>query len=149
MPQSYTNFVYHFIFSTKRRRPWLTRQMRPRLFAYIGGICKRSDAVLLGAGGHDDHVHLLVRLHPETSPAEAMEKIKANSTSWLKTTYPALNGFAWQKGYTGFSVSRSVVPAVRGYLAKQEEHHKRVSFLDELDVFLAKHGMKRRKDDDD
>jgi len=79
MPQSYTNLLYHMIFSTKDREPFLNREMRPDLFAYVGGICRNIDGTLLSAGGYDDHVHLLVKLNAETSVAEAMRTIKAFS----------------------------------------------------------------------
>lgn len=142
MPQSYTNLVYHTVFSTKDRRPLLRCNLRPELFAYIGGICRNINAALLCAGGYDDHIHLLIKLHPETSVAEAMRTIKANSSRWLRQDRE-LAEFAWQAGYSAFTASESIVPQLRGYLAKQEEHHKRVGYFDELDVFLKKNGITR------
>ncbi len=40
-----------------------------------------------------------------------------------------------------FSVSRSGVEDVRGYIARQEEHHRRLSFKEELVAFLERHGV--------
>jgi len=38
MSDSYTNLLYHIIFSTKNRRPLITSAIEPRLYDYIGGI---------------------------------------------------------------------------------------------------------------
>jgi len=148
MPQSYTNLLYHMIFSTKDREPFLNREMRPDLFAYVGGICRNIDGTLLSAGGYDDHVHLLVKLNAETSVAEAMRTIKANSSRWIHRDR-GLEPFAWQPGYAAFTASESIVPDLRGYLAKQEEHHKRVGYFAELDAFLGKNGIARVASDAD
>lgn len=142
MPQSYTNLLYHMIFSTKDREPFLDASTRPDLFAYVGGICRNINGSLLSAGGYDDHVHLLVKLHAETSVAEAMRTIKANSSRWMHRD-KGVEPFAWQTGYSAFTASESIVPQLRGYLAKQEEHHKRVGYFDELDAFLKKNGITR------
>ena len=45
--------------------------------------------------------------------------------------------FAWQDGYGAFSVSNSHVDAVVAYIKGQEEHHKKVSFQDELRKICA------------
>lgn len=43
--------------------------------------------------------------------------------------------------YGAFSVSESRVPAVRGYIRRQPEHHARVSLRDELASLLEKNGI--------
>ena len=55
--------------------------------------------------------------------------------------------FAWQIGYGAFTVSESQVAAVRKYIQRQEEHHKRVSFKDELISLLRKHRIEFDEDD--
>lgn len=37
MAKSYTNLIYHIVFSTKDRRPLITNELKPRLYEYIGG----------------------------------------------------------------------------------------------------------------
>lgn len=149
MPQSYTNLVHHMLWSTKHRKRMLPKELRERTFAYIGGICRNIRADLLSAGGYDDHIHVLVRLHPETSVSEAARTIKANSSRWLRVEVKGMREFRWQSAYTAFTVSQSVMPALREYFAGQEEHHMKVGILEELDGFLKKHGMERRRDEDD
>lgn len=50
--------------------------------------------------------------------------------------------FGWQDGYSAFSVSPSHCEAVKRYVATQEEHQRKTSFVDELKHLLAKNGVK-------
>ena len=141
MGQSFTCLHYHVIFSTKRRAPQITPDFRQRLYDYIGGILKNANGSLIAAGGTDDHVHLLTRLHAQTSVADALRVIKTNSSKWVHETLANKSDFAWQTGYAAFTVSRSNMASVRRYIETQEEHDRRVTFQEELIVFLEKHGL--------
>jgi REP element-mobilizing transposase RayT len=61
---SYTSILFHCIFATKERRPWISKEIRPRLWAYMGGIARSNGMRALAIGGVQDHVHLLLSLHP-------------------------------------------------------------------------------------
>ncbi|HKS76496.1 MAG TPA: transposase, partial [Terriglobales bacterium] len=76
---------------------------------------------------------------PSTMPlAEALQKLKANSSRWIRD-----HGiqFEWQEGYGGFSVSPSLLPVVKTYIENQEEHHRKWSFEDEFRLLLKKSGI--------
>ena len=47
--------------------------------------------------------------------------------------------FHWQEGYSDFSVSHSNLARVQAYIARQEEHHRKRDFQDELRALLRKH----------
>jgi len=49
--------------------------------------------------------------------------------------------FSWQAGYAAFSVSPSRVPDVTRYIQNQAEHHRRMSFQDELRALFQRHGI--------
>ena len=49
------------------------------------------------------------------------------------------NDFYWQGGYGAFSVSQSKVEVVRKYIQNQEEHHRKVTFQDELRELFRLH----------
>lgn len=49
--------------------------------------------------------------------------------------------FQWQGGYAGFSVSQSNVDEVRKYIENQEEHHRKMTFQDELRALFRRHGI--------
>jgi REP element-mobilizing transposase RayT len=139
---SHTSLLFHAIIGTRGRAPTLSDDLRPRLFRYIGGILRNIDSVLLDANGVEDHVHLLISLHPSHAVAEALRLVKANSSKWVHETFPAGGDFWWQDRYAAFSVSTSGVPALRRYIARQREHHRRVSFKDELEAFFRRHGIR-------
>jgi putative transposase len=108
-----------------------------RLFEYIGGIIKNTKATLLLVGGTRDHVHIAVRLHPELSIAEFVRTVKTNASKWVHDTLS--EHFSWQEGYSAFSVSQSIVGKVIEYIRGQKEHHRKLSFKEELESFLKKH----------
>jgi REP element-mobilizing transposase RayT len=139
VPQSFAALYCHIIFSTKNREPFLDRELQPRLYSYIGGALRNEGNTLLAAGGMPDHVHLFVSLSRQTSVADVVRLIKANSSGWVHKTFPLLSGFAWQAGYGASSVSASALPAVKRYLARQEEHHRTRTFQEEVMEFLRRH----------
>ncbi len=141
MPQSFACLHYHIIFSTKSRTAGITPDLEPRLYEYIGGILRADGGCLIAAGGMLDHVHLLYGVDEQTSVADAVRTIKANSSKWMHETFPAQRAFAWQTGYAAFAVSYSNIEDVKRYLAGQREHHERHSFQDELVAFLKSHDI--------
>jgi putative transposase len=139
MPHTFTNLLAHVVFSTKDRMPLLNPGMRPKLHAYMGGILRELKATPLIVNGIADHVHLLVGLSPTASVSDTLRVLKTNSSRWLHETYG--RPFAWQAGYGAFSVSQSNLEAVREYIARQEEHHRRVSFKEEFVSLLRKNNI--------
>ena len=93
----------------------------------------------IAVGGIADHVHILLLLPPTMPLAEAIQKIKANSSRWLReqTGRP----FQWQEGYAAFSVSISHTEATVGYILNQRKHHEHRSFDQELTAILKRHRM--------
>lgn len=139
MAKTYTKLIYHIVFSTKERIPLITGEIRERLYPYLGGVIRGEKGSLLEIGGVADHVHLLARFGAAIAVSEMVQRIKGNSSHWLNQQ-PA-SWFAWQVGYGAFTVSESQVASVRAYIQRQEEHHKKVSFKDELLSLLRKHGI--------
>jgi putative transposase len=141
MSHTYTNLLTHVIFSTKDRRPDLGPDLRPSVFAYVGGIVRELGGTALAINGRDDHLHALIVLPASVSLADAMRVVKTNSSRWIHEKWPQRKAFAWQTGYRAFSVSRSNVDDVVRYIENQEEHRRTVSFQDEFLVFLQRHGV--------
>jgi len=138
---SYTSLSYHIVFSTKGRKPFLSEDLMPRIVSYVGGIIRQLKGRLLEGGGADDHVHLAAVAHPTVAVADLVGKVKANSTGWIHKTFADLKGFGWQDGYAGFSVSPSVLPKVTEYIRGQGDHHRKMTFQEELIALLRKHGV--------
>jgi REP element-mobilizing transposase RayT len=141
MPGTYTNLLYHLVFSTKNRIPLISKNLQADLYAYIGGIVRGEGGKLLEIGGMPDHVHLLVKLKPSVSLSIMLNRIKAKSSKWINQEKLKLRKFGWQEGYAAFSVSESQVTKVRPYIQNQITHHRRQSFQEEFRALLVKHGI--------
>lgn len=140
MPSTYLSLHYHLIFSTHLRAPAIDESWRARLHEYLGGAVRGLGGHPEGVGGVADHVHLLVSLKATHCLADFMRELKKGSSVWVRDTIGARD-FRWQEGYAAFSVSASVKPAVRDYIAHQEEHHRTRTFREELVEFLEKSGV--------
>lgn len=138
MPHTYSQNYLHVVFSTKERRKLIAASMQPKLWAYMAGIARNHDFLVLANGGIEDHVHLLIQLPPVLSLAKAVSLLKANSSSWMSEHG---RNFAWQEGYGAFSVSASNMATVKRYIANQEKHHRRRTFEDEFIALLKKHDI--------
>lgn len=141
MAGTYTNLLYHLVFSTKGRYPLITRELQPDLYAYMGGIVRGEGGVLLEIGGIPDHVHMLVKFKPVSSISDMLRCIKANSSGWVNEEHEGLHKFGWQDGYAAFTVSESQVTPVRQYIQQQEMHHRGLSYQDEFRTLLQRHGI--------
>lgn len=64
--------------------------------------------------------------------------IKRGSSKWLKDKSNMLSKFAWQDGYSAFSVGHSQLKAVTQYILTQKEHHAEKLFEDEMRAFYTK-----------
>lgn len=68
-----------------------------------------------------------------------MLDMKKDSSTWAKDNFD--RRFAWQEGYAAFTVSPSATESVKTYIANQEAHHAKYSFVDELKDLLEKAGI--------
>ena len=71
--------------------------------------------------------------------ADVLRDLKKDSSTWIKEKFD--RRFLWQEGYAAFTVSPTATDAVRRYIANQEEHHRKVSFVEELKSLLAAAGI--------
>jgi putative transposase len=139
MGSTFYSLHYHVVFSTKERRPLIRSDWRASLHQYLGGTVRGLGGVAETIGGVEDHVHLLLSLKTTDAPAAIIREFKKASSVWAAETHEKL--FSWQEGYSIFTVSWTHVPVVRRYIANQEVHHRKKSFVDELKRLLEKNGV--------
>jgi putative transposase len=138
MAHKYPNILIHCVFSTKERRDLIPQEILPRLWKYFVGIGRNHGIAVLAAGRISNHSHLLIALPSDMTVAKAVQVLKANSSRWLH----ALGlDFAWQEGYGAFSVSSTNKEAVKNYILRQAEHHRKRSYENEFEAMLRKSGM--------
>ena len=138
---SYTSLNYHIVFSTKQRKPLLLPDTLPRVCQYMGGLIREMDGCLLLGNGHVDHVHLAAVIPATAALADFVGKLKANTTKWIHRTFRELRSFTWQEGYAAFTVSLSALERVKAYIRSREQHHREMTFEEELIALLDRHGV--------
>lgn len=138
MSHTYAQNVVHVVFSTKDRKKTIDHELRPKLWSYLAGICKKLDIYIHAVGGMEDHLHLLIQIPADLALSKAVAALKANSSRWATERG---HKFAWQQGYAAFSVSASAMPVVIRYIRNQEAHHKKMDFDAEFIALLKKHGI--------
>jgi putative transposase len=139
MSQSLVKNLIHLVYSVKNRQPCLPKEHRDALFAYQAGIFMEWDSPAVVIGGSDDHAHALVALSKNQPLKKIVEEVKKGSSKWMKIDGPENPEFHWQAGYAAFSVSQSNIDEVKRYIENQEEHHRKMTFQDELRAFLRRH----------
>ena len=142
MSQSLAKILVHTVFSTKERRPFMRdKALAEEMHRYLGGVLNELGCQSFLVGGVADHVHLLFALSRTRTPADTIRDLKRSSSTWVKGRDSGLRDFAWQNGYGIFSVGFSQIEQVRRYIQGQPEHHRRLSFKDELRLLLKRYEM--------
>ena len=139
MGSTFCSLHHHLVFSTKERRPLINPAWRGRLHEYLGGTLRGLGGVPERVGGVADHVHILFSLGTTAAPAEVVRELKKASSSWATQNHDRL--FGWQEGYGIFSVSATHCQSIERYIARQEEHHRQRSFVEELRRLLRRNGI--------
>ncbi|HRN40525.1 MAG: IS200/IS605 family transposase [Flavobacteriales bacterium] len=138
---TYTQILYQIVFSTKHREQTLDANNRKELYQYIWGILKNKKCHLYQIGGIEDHVHIIIHLHPSVSLANLVKDIKLASSEFIKTNKLFKNFNGWQSGYGAFTYSIEAKENLINYVKNQEQHHKIKSFKDEYLEILKEHGI--------
>lgn len=141
MANTYTSLHYHIIFSTKNREPWLVPKIEKRVWQFMGGIARTHKMTALQLGGVEDHIHALITAPPTIAPFRIAQVLKGESSKWIHEEFSTLRAFAWQDGYSAFTVDKSNLQRVVKYIQNQREHHRRQTFQEEYLQFLNENGI--------
>jgi REP element-mobilizing transposase RayT len=141
MASTFLSLHYHFIFSTRDRYPFIQKQWKQRLHECLGSTVNKLGGFHQGIGGAADHVHLLVGLKATHCLAHFIGELKKTTSIWVHQDLK-LETFAWQEGYSAFTVSPSARKGVKAYIANQVQHHRVKTFREELLELLKRAGVK-------
>jgi REP element-mobilizing transposase RayT len=139
MAQTLTSLLIHIVFSTKHREDAILPAIERDMHRYMNGIAKALESPLLVSGGTANHVHLLVSMSKNIALSELVMNVKKDSSKWIKTRDVAASRFRWQDGYAAFSIGESGHDALAKYIRTQKEHHRRVSYEDEVRAPVRKY----------
>ncbi|HPF37237.1 MAG TPA: IS200/IS605 family transposase [Phycisphaerae bacterium] len=141
MAGTYSQILFHVVFSTKRRHRWIDASFAEKLYPYMGGIIRSEGGVACNIGGVEDHVRLLIRWRPDCRLSDLMRVVKSRSSRWAHENWKSRSEFGWQEGYSAFTVSQSNRGVVDRYIANQSSRHRRMDYRTELLRLLTAHDV--------
>jgi putative transposase len=141
MAQSLSKLYVHIIFHVKDSLSLIQTADKHELYAYIGAVIKDLDSLPIVINGTADHIHIMVVMSKNIALAKFLEDIKRHSSRWIKTKGDHYRQFAWQGGYSAFSVSPSLYDKTKDYILNQENHHRKLTFKEELILFLNEYNI--------
>jgi putative transposase len=135
VPGTFTQMYVHLVFAVKYRQNVLSKEIRPQIFEYIGGILIGLKHKPININGVSDHIHILFGLNPAISISDTVHDIKRSSSLFINENRLVPGRFCWQEGYGAFTCSKKEITNVYQYIDNQEKHHSHISFRDEyLDI---------------
>lgn len=138
---SYTSLLYHIIFRTKHGKNTIPEQHEKELYAYIMGIISNKKSKLYRIGGTENHIHLLVDIHPTFAVSDFMKELKEYSSKWMSNNLKFLDFEGWAISFAAFTYSLRDKQTIIDYIKNQKEHHKTISFEDEYRKLLIENGI--------
>ena len=133
---SYTTSFNHIVLRTYRSELTINEEHEEELYAYILGIAKNLNCKIYRIGGMPDHVHIFVSLPSSLSLAAFVQRVKTDSSKWLKTNPNSPKFRGWGHEYAGFSYSVRDKDMIVNYIKRQKEHHKKMKFPTEYRSFI-------------
>ncbi len=136
---SYVRLWVHAVWGTKNREHTLTKTVLPLLLNHIRQNAAQKQIHIDTLNGSSDHLHCLLGLNAEMTIARTIQLIKGESAHWMNHEEVIPGRFEWAAEYYAVSVSESGLDAVRRYIRNQEEHHRKKSYNEEVEIFLHEH----------
>ena len=138
---SYTQILYQIVFGTKHHARTMVKSGRDDLFRYMAGILQGKNCYPHAINGVENHLHILLYLHPSVALSDLVKTIKLASSKFIKENqiFPKFAG--WQRGYGAFTYSQDRKDILIRYIQNQEVHHAKKSFKDEYVGLLVEHDI--------
>ena len=134
--------MYHFVWIPKYRHKVFVEPYRSTLKAIIGKIAYDYDIELVELEIPVDHIHMVVRTEPKTSPSDVMQVIKSISAREFFRLYPEIKkkyfwgGKLWTQSYFVETIGNATENVIRQYVQNQlkamDKHEKYCKQLDLL-----------------
>ena len=142
MSHSLLKVWIHGIFRTKDRTSLIKSNFEKELHAHLKAKLENNlDCKVRAINGTEDHIHLLFLLSPNFALKDIFQNIKGESSHWVNQSDFIKHKFAWQTGYGAFSVSESIVKEVEKYIGNQKEHHKKITYNEEIQLLIKKYEL--------
>jgi len=138
---SYIKIYVHFVWSTKKRVAFLTKDIRYDVFKHIRKNAKTKNIHIDFINGYTDHVHCLVSQNDDLSIGKIAQLLKGESPFWINKNKSTKSKFGWQDEYLAIADCDDKIQIVRDYIKNQENHHSKITFAQEYDKFIERYGF--------
>lgn len=136
MKIDYNNLYTHFVLTTKNRERIIPEENRIRIEKYITGIVNNNSSKLYAIYASPEHIHFLVSRSPSLSEELLATIIADSSDRFINENKLTKAMFSWQPSASAFSISKADVNKICKYILNQKEHHKKVSYAEEYELFI-------------
>jgi REP element-mobilizing transposase RayT len=144
---SYSKVWIHLVWGTLDREPMLSKSAASKAAVWLNEYAAEKKIYLKINYFNADHVHALIDLPTNLCIEDVVHLFKGASSHWINEQKLVPGKFSWGRGYGAFSVSESGVGEVAGYIADQDEHHRKRSFADEVKLFVERYGLEWREEE--
>lgn len=127
---TYWRLHYHIIWSTMDRQPILTPRIEKVFYGVIYGKAEELGLKVHAAGNVEDHVHIVLSIPPKLAVADCIRHLKGASAYSINHIGGSDGQFKWQAGYGALTVGERSLETVMEYAARQKEHHKERTTID-------------------
>jgi REP element-mobilizing transposase RayT len=137
MGHTYSCLFFHLVWGTKNRHPFIFPGRESLLYSRIHTVVSREEINMLAIGGTHDHIHLLIKMDEFEKISDLVRKIKSMSAKFINNIACNVDFFAWQPGYSVFTVSPWMIDKIINYINNQKEHHKNLTEEEELKLLAG------------
>ena len=127
MRNTYIEFYYHLVWSTKDREPYISPEIEGRLYGYIRTRCEDLGVFVYALNGTENHTHLVCSIPPRLAISEVMEKLKGASSHFINHLGDTRLRLYWQPGYGGLTFAKKDLKRIVDYVESQKMHHRQGS----------------------
>ncbi|MBD2198085.1 MULTISPECIES: IS200/IS605 family transposase [Calothrix] len=121
---------FHIIFVTKYRKNAINQAILSKLEEVFSRVCEKRKCQLLEFNGENDHVHLLVDVHPDNNISQLIGSLKSASSRVVRKEFQDyLKQFYWKKedpsfwtdAYCVISAGGAPLEIIKEYIQSQTE----------------------------
>lgn len=129
----YYKLLYHAVWSTKERNPWISTTVETVIVSSIGSTCAEFEVPLYGIGCAADHVHIAFGGKPTLDLSKLIGRMKGGSSHAVNATTILEHQFQWQREYGVITITARALPAVLEYLSDQRAKHDANKLMEGLE----------------
>lgn len=115
---------YHLILVTKYRRKVISDDVSMRLKDLFLSIAENYNITLVEWGWEDDHVHVLMKAHPNSEMSKFINAYKSASSRRIKREFPEIKQklwkeFFWSRSFCLLTTGGAPLEVIRKYIETQ------------------------------